>query len=336
MLRPRFKLKSQIDSRIARFSSLLSTKVVFLKREGTMVNYYLASAIFHGVSSNKGLRTAYRVLGNKKTNRPITIGYTRWIWEQADKADCLKPGKRLLELGTGWTHANSLYVALVGDASIDTFDVVDNRSLPSLQFQVPIVLRAIETSSDHSDREKREARRRAARIAKCATLDEVYEVINMRYQVNEEPLFFNQTFDFIFAMDVLEHVRRERFQESVATWRALLKPGGVLVAQVGLDDHLSHLDRSKHVKHYLTHSMRVGSLLVETELKYINRLTASEILDAFRAAGFALERVDREICDMAGVTVHPDYRDQSPEDLAAARLTFVARKMSADGKSIAA
>ena len=48
-----------------------------------MVNYYLASAIFHGVSSSRRLRKVYRSLGNKKTNRPVTLGYTRWIWEQA-------------------------------------------------------------------------------------------------------------------------------------------------------------------------------------------------------------------------------------------------------------
>jgi SAM-dependent methyltransferase len=301
-----------------------------------MVNYYLASAIFRGISSNKVLRRAYRALGNKRANRPITIGYTRWVWEQATSADCLKPGKRLLELGTGWTHANSLYVALVGDAMIDTFDVVDNRSLASLKYHVPIVLRTIEASPDHSDREKREARRRADRIAGCTTLEEVYDVLNMRYQVNDRPRFLSRTFDFIFAMDVFEHVRRKEFNESVATWRALLKPGGVLVAQVGLDDHLSHLDRSKHAKHYLTHSKRLGGFLVESELKYINRLTASEILDAFQSAGLALELVDREICDIGELAIHPDYRDQAPEDLATARLTFVARKVAAGDSLIAA
>jgi SAM-dependent methyltransferase len=301
-----------------------------------MVNYYLASAIFRGVSSTKTLRSAYRALGNKRANRPITIGYTRWVWEQAANADCLKPDKRLLELGTGWTHANSLYVALIGDAMIDTFDVVDNRSLASLKYQVPIVLRAIEASVDHSDREKREARRRAERVARCATLEEVYDVLNMRYLVNDEPRFLGQTFDFIFAMDVFEHVRREAFDKSVATWRALLKPGGVLVTQIGLDDHLSHLDRSKHAKHYLIHSKRLGGLLVESGLKYINRLAASEILDSFQSAGFVLEFVDREMCDIDGLAVHPDYRDQAAEDLATARLTFVARKTAASGSLIAA
>ncbi len=139
------------------------------------------------------------------------------------------------------------------------------------------------------------------------------------------PRYPAASFDFIFSMDVLEHVRRERFQDSVKGWKTLLKPGGVFVSQVGLDDHLSHLDRSKHTKHYLQHSKRMGRYLVECDLKYINRLSASEILAMFRRAGYTIEFSDRELCDMTGIEVHPDYRHQSPEDLAAARLAFTAR-----------
>ena len=38
-------------------------------------------------------------------------------------------GHALLELGTGWVHAGSLYSALLIDASITSFDVWDCRSL---------------------------------------------------------------------------------------------------------------------------------------------------------------------------------------------------------------
>jgi hypothetical protein len=88
-----------------------------------MVNYYFAGATFRGLSAHRTFRAVYRALGNKKTARPITLGYTRWVWEQAAGAGCLDVGKRILELGTGWTHANSLYIGLMGDAAIDTFDV---------------------------------------------------------------------------------------------------------------------------------------------------------------------------------------------------------------------
>jgi SAM-dependent methyltransferase len=292
-----------------------------------MLNYYLASAVFNGLSAHPGLRAAYRAAGNKKTVRPITLGYTRWVWEQAAKADCLGPGNRILELGTGWTHANSLYIGLLGHAAIDTFDVVDNRSLASLQHQVPLVLGLIRESADHSSREKSEAERRAGEILQATTLERVYEILHMSYQVGPKgaPSFPDASFDFVFSMDVLEHVRREHFQESVKCWKRLLKPGGAFASQVGLDDHLSHLDHSKHVKHYLQHSKRMGRYLVECDLKYINRLSASEILAMFRRVGFAITSTERELCDMTGITVHPDYAHQSPDDLAAARLAFVAR-----------
>jgi SAM-dependent methyltransferase len=292
-----------------------------------MLNYYLASAIFRGLSAHPSLRAAYRAVGNKRTARPITLGYTRWVWEQAAKAHCLAPGKRILELGTGWTHANSLYIGLLGSAAIDTFDVVDNRSLASLQHQVPLVLDLIESSADHSASEKREARRRTTEILQASTMESVYATLNMRYQVDSEgePRFPDSSFDFIFSMDVLEHVRREQFQGSAKRWKSLLKPGGVFASQVGLDDHLSHLDHSKHAKHYLQHSKRMGRYLVECDLKYINRLSASEILAMLRRAGFAIEFAERELCDMAEVVVHPDYAHQPADDLAAARLAFVAQ-----------
>lgn len=292
-----------------------------------MLNYYLASAVFHGLSAHPSLRAAYRAIGNKKTERPITLGYTRWVWEQAAKANALEPGKRILELGTGWTHANSLYIGLLGHAEIDVFDVVDNRSLAALKHQIPRVLATIQESADHSEAEKREAGRRAAAILQASTMDRVYEILSMRYQVGGDgaPRYPQANFDFIFSMDVLEHVRREQFQASARQWKTLLKPDGVFVSQVGLDDHLSHLDRSKHTKHYLQHSKRVGKYLVECDLKYINRLSASEILAMFLRAGFAIEFADRELCDMTGITIHPDYQQQSPEDLATARLAFTAR-----------
>ena len=292
-----------------------------------MLNYYLASAVFHGLSAHPSLKAAYRAIGNKKTERPITLGYARWVWEQASKAGCLENGKRILELGTGWTHANSQYVGLLGEAEIDTFDVTDNRSLASLKFQIPHVLRMIEQSPDHTESEKHKARARAQAVAQATALEDVYDILDMGYQVDPEgvPRYADGTFDFIFSMDVLEHVRRERFQDSAKKWMSLLKPGGVFVSQVGLDDHLSHMDRTKHTKHYLQHSKRLGRYLVECDLKYINRLTASEILTMLRHAGFAIEFIDRELCDMAGVTVHRDYKNQSNEDLATARLAFIAR-----------
>ena len=274
------------------------------------------------------MRSTYRALGKRKSNRPLAPKYTRWVWEQAAAENCLEAGKCVLELGTGWTHANSLYIGLVGNCSIMTFDVVDSRSLASLKYQVPLVLKMIEGKPGPFGRRETHRAQEGNRNPPSPRLRAAYEILRITYQVNPTgvPLFSDETFDLIYSMDVLEHVRREDFSSLVRRWRDMLKPGARFVAQVGLDDHLRHYDSSKSLKEYLRHSDFLWRRLLQNDLQYINRLTATEILDAFRDGGLDVEGHERELCDISGLSVHPFYRKQSQEDLATVRLIFGARR----------
>lgn len=78
------------------------------------------------------------------------------------------------------------------------------------------------------------------------------------------------------------------------TWYELLKPGGAFMAQVGLDDHIAHGDPSKSLKEYLRHSKRFFEKWLHSDLQYINRIPANTILKALDAAGFTIERAERE------------------------------------------
>lgn len=292
-----------------------------------MVNYYAAAAALRFFSLTPDLRALYRRLGNRKTTRPIIIEYARAVWEEARDAGCLAPQSCLLELGTGWTHANSLYLALVGEARIVTFDVIDNRSLPALQAQIPVLLAAIEQDPQCNEAAKGRARERSRLVLEATDFPSAYAALNMEYQVRDSglPDFEPGRFDMIYAVDVLEHVRRDMFQEAARRWRALLKPGGRFSAQVGLDDHLAHYDARKHPKHYLRHSDWVWRLFLENELQYINRMSASEIVAALELAGFEIVNRQFEMCDIAQLPVHACYQAQSKTDLAAVRLLISAR-----------
>lgn len=292
-----------------------------------MPKYYLAAAALRFFSLHPRLQAVYRTLGKRKHNRPVTCRYARWVWEQTVAADVLDFDSRLLELGTGWTHANSLYAALAGQPAIAAFDVVDNRSLASLQYQLPFLLEDMRGNDQLDGAALAEAERKAALVGEAPDFEEAYKILNLHYQVRADgvPRFPPASFDMIYSMDVLEHVQREDFKAAARHWHGLLKPGGTFIAQVGLDDHLAHYDSGKSPKHYLRHSEMFWAMLLENDLQYINRLTASEILQALCAAGFTIEETEIEACDPARLTVHPNYRTQSPEDLSAVRLTLRAR-----------
>jgi SAM-dependent methyltransferase len=291
------------------------------------MNYYVAAAALRTLSAHSAFRRAYRWVGNRKRSFPVSIPKTRWIWEQVAKARVDTKGHTLLELGTGWVHAGSLYSSLLIDAAIIAFDVWDNRSLYCTKNEIARVADAIQTAEDHSESDKKRASDRAAAALRAKTFPELYDVLNIRYFIEENgiPGLPTASVDMIYSQDVLEHVNRERFISSIEAWKRILKPSGKFLALVGLDDHLAHYDPSKSMKEYLYHSEFLWKHLLCNRLQHINRLTVSEIADLFQRSSFEIENFEVERCGVEFARVRPCYRWQTQEDLEATCLKLYAR-----------
>jgi SAM-dependent methyltransferase len=300
------------------------------------MNYYLAALALRAFSATPLTRRAYRYLGNRKAVRPIHHGWARWV---LDNLPPDRPGERVrvLELGTGWIHAYSLYPALLRDLDIHCVDVWDNRSLVALKAAVLAAQEGIARIPDASAEALSRARERIRRVEVASSFDEIYRALNITYCISGDGLIDRPTdsFDAIYSMDVLEHVAANKFRQCATHWQRLLRPGGRFIAQLGLDDHLAHFDSAKNPKHYLRHSERLWHLLLENDLQYVNRLTATQIIEALRAAGLQVDEVVRE-CLPYRPPVHADYAFQSDEDVRSVRLTLRATKRPASEKPAAA
>lgn len=161
------------------------------------------------------------------------------------------------------------------------------------------------------------------------TFDELYKILNITYILDEEGNLKlpDHSVDMIYSQDVLEHVTRESFDASIQEWRRVLKPQGRFLAWVGLDDHLTHYDKTKSMKEYLYHSNQLWDHLLSNRLQYINRLTATEIVRAFQRNGFEVEKWDTESCSVDVAAVHPYYKWQTQRDLEAICLRLYARAL---------
>jgi hypothetical protein len=126
---------------------------------------------------------------------------------------------------------------------------------------------------------------------------------------------------------VLEHVNAAAFPSAAATWCRILKPGGRFLSQVGIDDHLAFYQGKFGSKRYLRYSHSAWERLLGNEVQYINRLTATEIVNILTDAGLVIDEVKT---DASGDTnpdqVHSDYRSQSDDDVRAVRLLVKAHK----------
>lgn len=289
------------------------------------MKYFAATAALHAFSLNRATKSLYRRLGEGKLKQ-VLHARAQWILNAA-LATQPTDQARFLELGSGWIHAYSLYPALFTDASIDGFDVQDSRSLASLLRVVPSLRAQLQKVTGVSEEMRFEAVARLNRLEACRSLEEVYGVLRIRPVINSqcELPFADEQFDLIYAMDVFEHVPAATFQQSADEWFRVAKRGAMLVAQVGLDDHNAHYDRRKSEKEYLRYSRSFAENILNSDLLYINRLTASEILGALAKAGFMIGQADREMKPLT-IPVHADYRGQSDEDLATFRLTIKAHK----------
>lgn len=281
------------------------------------MNYYLASAALKAASLTSLTRGTYRALAKLRASpKAVNKENGEWLLSHIPSGPAT-----LLELGTGWISAYSLAVRLTHpECRIDCFDVHDIRySLADLQKAVKLTQESYLPNgpSEGFDQQRLE------RVFAATSIDEAYEALGLHYQVcaNGLPDFPARSFDCIFSIDVLEHIDAAEFRASAEHWAGLLKPGGVFLAQVGLVDHTSYWCSQIDDKRYLEHSDLTWRWLLQNKVQYINRLTASEIVDALEGAGLTTLEQNR-LPISTPHKVHLDYAWQQPEDAAALRLRY--------------
>jgi SAM-dependent methyltransferase len=168
--------------------------------------------------------------------------------------------------------------------------------------------------------------RRAARAARdagltppdlsaCATREDVFSACNARYLVGGTAALRavpDGSVDLVFSEVVLEHVRRDDFTALLAALRRVTAPGGVGLHGVDFHDHLGGALRHLQFAPDFWEGAAVGRAAL-----YCNRLGLSEMLDAFRAAGFAASAPRRLVWDVPPLPPggpHPALRRAPADD----------------------
>lgn len=291
------------------------------------MKYFLAGGALKLVSASRWTRRAYRSAA-MLNGRPkkADIGEALWCFEGLpDRRQCL------LDLGTGWTHALSVFSALLRQDELHAFDVDDLRNWRSFKPTVNRIteqILALPLDVTAKDRIQRQVRS----LLEAPDFDHAYRILGLRYRCSSSGLldYPDGMFDRIMSLDVLEHVDADLFPAAAREWRRVLRPGGDFVAQVGLDDHLAFFEGRYGSKRYLRYSRRVWNHLLGNSVQYINRLTASEIIAILRNAGFVIDAVETNTSgDTSLEEVHPDYRHQLEADVRAVRLMVRAHVPSA-------
>lgn len=297
-----------------------------------MLRYSLAALALKTFSINSTTRKLYRRLGNRvgaarRENVPdlnVRVARGDLLVELARKHHALQNGDRMLEIGTGWMHWFSLYASFFFDLRITGLDVWDNRQFSALQAALRKVRPVLVGRGEGSD-----VIARLDRLSQAQGFDDLYARIGFQYVIEPQGSlagFADQSFDSVISFHVLEHVPKDNVDSLLRHMHRVLRPGGCVIHQIGIDDHLAHYDKKASGKQYLKYSDRTWRTFFDNKLQYINRIQASEWQRRFAANGFQL--VDRiaEIRNVEKLPIHPQYRHLPREDFGCTILTLVYRK----------
>jgi SAM-dependent methyltransferase len=262
------------------------------------VKYSIIALILKIFSSTEFLRSFYRFLGNNFGSRhvkvsPIEIKRGNWLVQIIIEMGLSSNNElEILEVGTGWTHYYSIYLRLFLNAKMTLFDIQDNRNITAFYKRCINLLEKLSVSTSdwlYDGEENEKARAILKNIIAVNGFDELYKLLNMTYQIDLGGTLDSlreNTYDVVFSVDVFEHVGIESLVSTIRNIHRLLKPGGLSIHQIGLDDHLAHYVPGMPSKNYLKYSSFTWKLFFENKLQYINRLQLPQFLSAFDENGF--------------------------------------------------
>jgi SAM-dependent methyltransferase len=299
----------------------------------------MAALAWKAFSLNRGTKAMYRKLGNRFGSRRRQTHHNtayllraHWLLTKLRSYGLTGAGNvHALELGSGWMHFYALYLRLFEDMRITLYDVWDNRQLGALKSAFGEVATNATVFANHTPQEIARAKAVIATVAKAQTFEEIYEHLGFNYIVDPEgglSSLENGVYDFIFSMDVLEHVRKESLEKSIESYYRVLRPGGLSIHQIGVDDHLTHYDQSSSKKQYLAYSESRWRHMFQNDVQYFNRCSFDEFRTIFLRIGFeeAEASTDRQPEELAGIKIAPQFRNQSQESLEATRVYLIHRK----------
>ncbi|RYZ59066.1 MAG: class I SAM-dependent methyltransferase, partial [Proteobacteria bacterium] len=239
-------------------------------------------------------------------------------------------GYRLLELGTGWVHWESLFTRLFYDVRITLFDVWDNRQFPGFLSFAGALRKRLRAEVDRPADQIDRAEKLLDRVLACRSFDEVYALLGFEYVIDPTGSLKavpDGSLDLIISSDVMEHVPRGAIPTLMKDFMRVLKPGRMAAQQIVEKDHLTIYAPQAHPKAYLRYDERTWKRWYENDVQYVNRMQHSDFLREFKAAGFTVVAEETvATCDSSQIEIAPEFKHYTKADLDAIVTRVMAQK----------
>lgn len=160
--------------------------------------------------------------------------------------------------------------------------------------------------------------------------------MNIDYHVNIHPAHTNLSenhFDFITSTSTLEHIPQDKLGEIFKEIYRLLKPGGIMINMIDMQDHYSYQDKSISYYNFLTYS-KSNWKWYNSKFLFQNRLRHLDYIQLFKQAGFNI--IDdkptlpkkEDLAIIEGLVIDNHFKNYTAEELGTRTTLLVLQKPS--------
>ena len=291
-------------------------------------------------SYNSITRKIYRKIANKfGQNRHSIVTDTEinrglWLYNIIINSGLSLNGHtKILELGTGWIHFYGIFLRHLIDSKFILFDIQDNRQWQALKIKFNELQEQLSTMKLYSldnNKARKIISAVAGKVSKARNFEDLYLSLGIDYIIEKEGSlgkFNDNEFDIIFSVDVFEHINSDSLKDTIDNIHRILKPGGLSIHQIGLDDHLTHYSPKMSSKQYLSYSDNIWELLFENRLQYFNRKQTPEYICLFPNQIFELIKYETDNdAHIENLKIHPQYNHFNADVLQSERAYIVHKK----------
>jgi hypothetical protein len=314
-------------------------------RSSEVLKYAVVAAAAKAFSLNESTRWAYRMLGNIVLDRiRIADGLPQRYLDRAarlvglcDRHEVLRPGDRVLELGTGWVHWEATVLRLFYDVEVTLYDICDNRLFKTYRSWLEQFRRHLQQDFDLAPGRRGRAVELLERATRADSFEELYELFDFTYVLDPTGSLqglARDSYALVVSSDVLEHVEANALPRYLAEARRCLVPGGYSIHQIDLEDHFSYFDPTCSPKNYYRYSDRAWRRWFESQVQYFNRLQRPDWLALLTSAGFELVEEERVSQPLAEISIADEYAHLSQLDLECMQLLTVHRRPVAEASGV--
>ena len=247
-------------------------------------------------------------------------------------------GKKIVEIGTGWSPVLPLFFWLLGYDECFTFDISRHlkgslvtetiRQLLNITAHPNGILDQINISSIKSDR---------ILLFQELVNENPHKILrncDLLYYAPKDPSstnLTNESVDLVFSNEVLEHIPENKIPDLFSEMHRILRPGSYMVHQIDPGDHFSHTDSSISRINFLQFSMSEFSKYNSIFL-FQNRLRVSAYKQLIEQSGFSVvyeEKTvnEKALRDLPKLRIDAGFSKYTPEELCTTNYIVVAMRL---------